>query len=88
MKIIKTFHKNPNLIGINIERKSDNSFTVSVALKVNKKWQVKTLGGISGDYDDDYLIEKVWKLGIKLDKKTATLLFSVDKLIADEYKTE
>jgi len=74
--ITNSFHKNRDLIGVNIERKSDESFIVSIAYKVKNKWQAKTLSGISGDFDNKILFDQVFKKGITLDITIASSMFS------------
>lgn len=74
--ITNTFHKDNNLIGLNIERDL-NSFTMCIAYFINdKKWTAKTLSGIYGDLNDEDLIKKIMTNGQFLDKKTAISIFA------------
>jgi hypothetical protein len=78
--ITNIFHKKRDLIGINIERRNDESFIVSVAYTAKNKTQVKTLSGVSGDIDDEKLIDEVLKRGHSMDKITDSTMFSNSSL--------
>lgn len=80
--ITSSFHKITNLIGINVEKTVNNQFIVTVAFIKNGLWNAKTLGGISGDIDNELLIKKVIEKGETLDRKSAELIFFNSK---DEY---
>ena len=84
--ITNSFHKNINIIGINIEKTMGNVFIISIAYKDNGRWSVKTLSGFSGDIDNDLLFKKVIDNGNYLDKESAELMFSNAKIDFGEYK--
>lgn len=84
--ITTTFHKNANIIGINIEKTKGNSFIVSIAYKDNSCWKAKTLIGVSGDIANELLFKKVIEHGHYLDKESAQLMFSNAKIDFGEYK--
>lgn len=83
--ITNSFHKNNNLIGINIEKTDGNSFVICVAYKINEKWKSKTISGISGDWDNETLINQVIAQGQSMDRKTAMLIFSNASLNSADY---
>lgn len=74
--ITSIFHKHLDLLGLNIQRNTDNSFVVSVAYRTGNNWKAKTLSGISGDFDNETLVEQAMKNGNSLDKQTAIKIFS------------
>ena len=84
--ITNSFHKNINIIGINIEKTKENNFMISIAYKENSSWTAKTLGGFSGDIDNELLFKKVIDKGNYLDKESAELMFSNAKIDFGEYK--
>jgi len=82
--ITNILYQKPDFLGINIERIS-NGFVVCVAFKLGNKWTAKTLGGISGDFCDATLFDKVISIGQNLDEKTASEIFSKVKELGIEY---
>lgn len=84
--ITNSFHKNTNIIGINIEKTKVNSFIISIAYKENNYWKAKTLSGFSGDIDNELLLKKVIEKGNYLDKESAELMFANAKMDFGEYK--
>jgi hypothetical protein len=85
--ITNLFHSNSNLIGINFERLNDGRFMILVAFKINDKWTAKTFGGITGDSDDNILIDRVIKMRQSLDKETVSNMFT-HLTNKDNYLTE
>ncbi|WP_179320915.1 hypothetical protein [Winogradskyella helgolandensis] len=84
--ITNSFNRNNNLIGINIEKTKSNTFIISIAYKENDYWKAKTLGGFSGDIDNDSLLKKVIEKGNSLDSSTAISIFSNSLTDFGEYK--
>lgn len=69
------FHNNSEYIGISIER-IKTEFVVSVAFKIDGKWNAKTLRGIFGDLCDEKIFKRVIEEGFDLDEQAAQKLFS------------
>jgi len=82
--ITNLFYQKSEVIGLNFERVK-GGFVVCVAFKSGSKWKAKSLSGISGDLDDNELIDKVISTGQSLDETTASMIFSKAKELGLEY---
>ena len=76
--ITNLFKRDLTLLALNIER-HESSFNLSIAFKTSDaSWTAMTLGGISGDLDEDLLIHKIRTEGYGLDKKQAEFIFNIN----------
>jgi hypothetical protein len=80
-----TFHRNSNLLGINIEKNNDNSFIVCIAYSEESNWKAKTISGVSGNLNDDKLVQRIISSGHSIDKETAICMFSRISEIYNDY---
>lgn len=83
--LFQELYKNPDFIGINIER-NGSEFVVCVAYRIdNNNWAAKTMSGVSGTYSDEYIFKIVVERGSELDENTANQIFSQASILGLEY---
>jgi len=86
MMLFQELYKNPDLIGINIER-NGSEFVVSVAYQVKNKWVAKTMSGFSGSFTNEFIYTTVVNRGQFLDETIANQIFSLAAKLDLEYES-